>query len=928
MGTIGNINLRVGTDLTDLTAQMKLAQNTIANFKDNALNSLRSFGLPHLNSTDLVESIQSGQRTIANFSKDSNESMGEFQTRVRSVFEQVGVDISGYEKVLESATSVQAKFTGGTLRDFQVMSEEVGGYTSATMTKFSNLKETLTEAFTAIGDSSTGMATKLAASADVINTLLPELFALGLAVLAIDKLFEAGKATMDFAANTQDAQRQFSAAMGGMSDDAEQFSKKLSDSYGVDEQALKKMLSKEYMNMTMQGFDPKQAEGMSEGITQLSYDLGKLRGVDPSDVFQSLQMGLEGQTRGLKSLGIEISAADLKQRALSEGIIKQGQTMTDAQTALMAYQAIMAKAGDATGYYATQADTLSNRQARVDKDFEQMKRTLADALIPAMTEFKTIAVDVEEVLIGLGNALATYIKYVTLFDEDVGSVISDLFHWDFSNIGQQFQDNIQSAFYSTSTAANEAATSNHTLAKSTNDLNKEQEKLGKTLKDNLMSFDEIHNITQDAGSGGGGGMPGVMAGPDKPTAPNVPGGGSGNDNKKGVFIPIAFGPMPPFPPIPPIPPVVQNWAVAATAALAAWSATSGAILGGWETVTELGLATWATVTEGTLAGWSTVTKGILTGWETLTELGLATWATVTEGTLTGWATLTELGLATWAGVTEGTLAAWALTTELILSPWAIVGEAILAGWALVTNLGFEKWASSAGATLKGWAQEGEATLSTWGEQFETGFSQALNSTETLMGSWASKVGQEFDSVLGSAISGLETLGQITGKELSNIGDNLKNWTNDHQALLGAIGTGIVVGGATIATGGLDLIPAAVAGAGAALSTGFGEGALGAGALALNHYATGGIAMSPQVATLSEVEPEAVIPLSQIDSVLGSRSNTSNSGNNDRSSQPLIINVTSAINGRAVAKTMHSFNLEETDRQGLCIGYPSGYNYPR
>ena len=180
------------------------------------------------------------------------------------------------------------------------------------------------------------------------------------------------------------------------------------------------------------------------------------------------------------------------------------------------------------------------------------------------------------------------------------------------------------------------------------------------------------------------------------------------------------------------------------------------------------------------------------------------------------------------------------------------------------------------------------------------------------------------SVIDSIGDKLTLLAQKTGSVFSNLGNNLSDWASNHQDLLGAIGTGIVVGGATLATGGLDLIPGGIAGISAALGMGVEDGAFaGIGAMA-----DGGIVSAPQVKLIGEAGPEAVIPLSKIDSVLGNRQNTSSSGNSCGAGQPLNIHVTSTINGKAVAKTMHSFNLEETDRQGLCIGYPSSYNYPR
>jgi len=111
---------------------------------------------------------------------------------------------------------------------------------------------------------------------------------------------------------------------------------------------------------------------------------------------------------------------------------------------------------------------------------------------------------------------------------------------------------------------------------------------------------------------------------------------------------------------------------------------------------------------------------------------------------------------------------------------------------------------------------------------------------------------------------------------------------------------------------------------AAAAPTIGEGML---ALAPVGLATGGIATGPTLAVIAEGgEPEAVIPLSQLGSMMGSNSNSSGgSGSGSPSTQP--INVTLQLDGRTLARTMYSYNVNESDRIGNHIGYPSAYNYP-
>ena len=873
-GTIGNINVRIGADASALTDEMKKCQNTILTFRDESLTALKSFGLPNISSANLVEAIQSGQRVVADFVQESGESLSEFQQRVRNVFEQAGIDITAYEDALTKADNVHAEFAKGAIKNFQAAASETETYVSSTQQRFENLKATLTGAFSAIGDSSVSMAGKLAAAGDIINTALPELFALGLAFMFADKIYNAGKSVMDFAAQTQDVEAQFENSMGSMYNAADRFTQKLSQTYGITQETLKGMMSKEYQNTRMLGFDPTQAEQMSERVTQLSYDLGKLRGVDPSQVFNSLQIGLEGRTTGLRQLGIDISTTDLKNRALSEGIIKQGQTMTTAQTALMAYQEILEKTSQETGYYATQADTLSNRQAKVAADWDQMKRNLSEALIPALTALKGVLVDVEEAFIAVGNAAATAIRAVTLFAEDAYSAIEDLFALNFSDIGQQWADNYNSV-YNYASGTQTASSAMDQATDSANAQNNAQKKLGNTLKNNIMSFDQLHNITKDSGGGGGSsGTPGNGGGINPPNAPNI----TANELKNGITIPIKFGPVPPVPPLPPVPsppPVLENWCAAAAVALAAWAATTTAELGGWETATELGLAAW-----------SILTTSILTTWAGVTEAALASWATATEAVFTG----------------------WSVAIDLILSPWALAAEAVILAWSLATNAKFQAWAA-----------KGIAVVTSWAGQFQSEFALALNDTESLVEGWGTAVSHGFSSVMDGAISDIKSLTNFAGQALSSLG----TWFNNNKSWLGPLAAGGAVVAGTAATGGLDLIPAGIAAAGEGLSS------LGSSiAAAVPAFASGGIVNSPRIALIGEAGPEAVIPLSQFGSVMGSYTSSMNMNTVDSSQSTQPINVTIKLDGRTLAKAMYAYTTNESDRQGRTIGYNSSYNLPK
>lgn len=875
--TVSNIIARVGADASPMSEELKKAQNTILTFKDESLAALKSFGLPHISSTNLVEAIQSGQRVVVDFTQEAGESLEQFQQRVRTVFEEAGIDITEYEKVLTDANQVHAEFAKGAVKSFQAAEVESQTYTSETITKFNELKESLAASFAAIGDESVGMATKVAAAGDIINTALPELFALGLAVMAMDKVGEWGKSIDEFAAETQDAERSFHASMGSMSEDAEKFTKNLSDSWGIDQEALEKMMGKEYLNNQMMGFSPEQSEEMSQNMTKLSYSLGKLRGEDPGVVFDSLQRGLEGETRGLKDLGISVTTTDLKNLALSEGIIKQGQTMTTAQTALMAYQEIMKKAGNQIDYYATQSDTLSNKQAKLNADWEDMKRQLSEALVPALTAFKGVIVSVADDLIKVGDAVAVAIRYITVFAEDVYSAIQDIMALNFGQISTDWNNNYNSVMNSTA-ALGDATSAANSNAGATNNQTAAQKKLNKAVNANTMSFDQLHNITN---SGAAGALAQADAVNNLASAlGNLKTSGMGNltgNQSKGIVIPISFK-VPPFPPITPPP--------AVTAGLQKYVENAKQMADDWEKNTAKDAQGVGKAISGVSPAYDTTASSVK---KHLDDMSSYTEAYKNGTTVSLGDVMKELGKLKPAFNTSG---------ELI-----------------------HTWSLSAAQDLSAFASNSERYMSTFASEFKSAWSQALSATETMVEGWALRVEKAFSSAVGSAMSSIGSLASAAGKTISNVGSSIANWAENHKTLLAVGG----IAGLTIASGGTDLIAGGIAAAGEALA-GIGSG-LGAAALAgVAKFATGGIVTSPTLGVFGEAGPEAVIPLSEIGSVLNGLAKSTTNTSHSASSQPIYITV--QLDGRTVARTLYPYTTNEANRLGKNIGYDISNNYPR
>lgn len=921
--TVGNIIARVGCDSSQLQDEMKKCTNTILTFKDKSLAALKSFGLPQISSTNLVEAIQSGQRVVVNFARESNESLAQFQERVRATFLEAGIDITAYEAALTDADKVHAEFAKGAVKNFQAVSaaaEEVnnkaeefrsslGNSFTGIQANFGAFKDSVVNAFQTMTNGSATFGDKIGAVSNAVVDgfgLMTGAIEIFIALEVVKKVGEWIDSLKELAAETQDAEHRFYVSMGQMSEEAEEFSKKLADSYGIDQEAIQNMMAKEYTNTRMLGFDPTQAEDMSEHITQLAYDLGKLRGIDPSQAFDALQRGIEGQTRGLMDLGIRITSTDLKNRALSEGLIQQGQTMTDAQTSAVAYQMIMEKLHGTMGYYQTTSDDISTQQTKLNAGWEEMKRSLADDLTPAFAGLlkllNFVATGFEEIVEVVGAA----IKAISLFAEDAYSAIKDVMTGNFGAIGSDWSNNAAS-IYDSSQAAKDFGNAMDNATTAANNQDQAQKTLNKSLNANTMSFDELHNISNsgtDASNGQAAAIKGLAEALKDLKPQNM---GDLNDKQKGLAIPVRFKipPIPPIPPLPPQPPLLFTAKETVSPVVAAVKAKVGE------------LPKRINVSVG-LIGTAAIVAAI-----TLMEEKISEWE---AGAVKSLNTVTET-VSEWEANAKKAFD----DVQTVLDSWA--KDAVTAFGVFTTALetdfstGFASASASVGAFeeeasgfLASFATNAIVAMNTFKSGFQSAWDSTLEAAETKVESWATKVENAFSVAVGGAMSEIAALAKEAGETISNVGTKLADWANNNKGIL----AGAAAVGLTVATGGSDLVVGGIAsalGSLADIGAGFGAAAL----AGVSRFATGGIVTAPTLGVFGEAGPEAVIPLSQIESVMR---DAMKGGSNSITQAAQPVNITLQLDGRTLARALYSYTINESDRLGKTIGYNLSYNYPK
>ncbi len=149
------------------------------------------------------------------------------------------------------------------------------------------------------------------------------------------------------------------------------------------------------------GLAPGNAAKMSEALLKLAGDASAFAHVPMAEALDALSRGLAGKTRGLLQFGIAISEADIKAKALSMGLVHQGNELTETGTALASYALIMERSTRIQGEAGRTADQAGKQFAFLKRDLSELADNVSGLVLPALSSLARYARDLTGVLAGV-----------------------------------------------------------------------------------------------------------------------------------------------------------------------------------------------------------------------------------------------------------------------------------------------------------------------------------------------------------------------------------------------------------------------------------------------------------------------------------------------------------------------------------------------
>lgn len=207
------------------------------------------------------------------------------------------------------------------------------------------------------------------------------------------------------ASDLEEVQNVVDVSFGSMADQVEAFANTAVRSYGMSALTAKRMAST-FMAMS-NGMDIAQEAGknMSLQLTALAGDMASFYNVGQDIAQTALNSIFTGETESLKKFGIVLTETNLEAFALSQGIKKSYQAMSQAEKVALRYNYVLNATKNAQGDFARTSGSWANQIRLLKEQWTQFLGILGSGLIKILSPMVKALNQMLASLISIGNAI-------------------------------------------------------------------------------------------------------------------------------------------------------------------------------------------------------------------------------------------------------------------------------------------------------------------------------------------------------------------------------------------------------------------------------------------------------------------------------------------------------------------------------------------
>ena len=217
-------------------------------------------------------------------------------------------------------------------------------------------------------------------------------------------LLAAGGASIKLASDMEETINKINVSFGDSAQEVKDWSKNSLKSMGLAQQSALDAAALFGDMGTSMGIARKDAAGMSMTLTQLGGDLASFKNVSIEQAMGALKGVFTGETDSLTQLGYVMTETNLKAFAMSKGITKNVEEMTQAEKVNLRYAFIMDVTKNAQDDFKNTSESASNQTRTFGETMKEIGVQIGTIILPIYTKMVTLANDLLNSFLGLSDS--------------------------------------------------------------------------------------------------------------------------------------------------------------------------------------------------------------------------------------------------------------------------------------------------------------------------------------------------------------------------------------------------------------------------------------------------------------------------------------------------------------------------------------------
>lgn len=191
--------------------------------------------------------------------------------------------------------------------------------------------------------------------------------------------------SISLASDLAEVQNVVDVTFGDGASEIDRWAKAAKSAFGMSELKAKQYNGTMGAMLKSMGLSDSEVLSMSENIVGLTGDMASFYNLEHEEAFEKIRSGISGETEPLKALGINMSVANLEAYAMSKGITKAYDAMTQAEQAALRYNYLLQATSDAQGDFARTSDGYANQVRLFEENINAVKTQIGNSLVDLIT---------------------------------------------------------------------------------------------------------------------------------------------------------------------------------------------------------------------------------------------------------------------------------------------------------------------------------------------------------------------------------------------------------------------------------------------------------------------------------------------------------------------------------------------------------------